>query len=74
MIDIKIIESPLSQSVTVEGHRFNIQIYRGQETSWTLEIVNSNGTSFVWDELFQTGKDALRAALADFKNSQLKIF
>jgi len=31
MIDIEIINSPLSQSVAVEGHRFDILIYRGQD-------------------------------------------
>ncbi|MBM2295096.1 hypothetical protein JQX09_24580 [Sulfitobacter pseudonitzschiae] len=74
MIDIKIIESPLSQSVAVEGHRFEIQIYRGEDTLWTLEVVNEKSTSFVWDELFPTDRDALGAALADFENSPVEDF
>lgn len=74
MIDIKIIDSPLSQSVAVEGHRFEIQIYRGEGTMWTLEVVNEKSTSFVWDELFPTDRDALGAALADFENSPVEDF
>ncbi|WP_051539424.1 hypothetical protein [Sulfitobacter sp. 20_GPM-1509m] len=74
MIDPEIIDSPLSQSVMVEGHRFEIQIYRGENTLWTLEVVNEKSTSFVWDELFSTDRDALGAALADFENSSVEDF
>ena len=74
MTHIEIISSPLSQSVVVEGNRFEIQIYRGEDTPWSLEVVNAKGTSFVWDELFPTEEDALGAALADFENSPVEDF
>ncbi|UOA16503.1 hypothetical protein [Sulfitobacter dubius] len=74
MTHFEIICSPLSQSVVVEGNRFKIQIYRGEDTQWSLEIVNAKGTSFVWDELFPTEEDALGAALKDFENSPIKNF
>jgi hypothetical protein len=28
------------------------------ETEWLLEVVNSAGTSIVWDDLFASGEDA----------------
>ena len=35
------------------------------ETEWSLEVVNSAGTSIVWDELFAIGADAC----AEFERS-----
>ena len=74
MTDITITDSPLSQSLIVEGHCFDIKIYRGEHTLWTLEVVNAKATSFVWDELFPTDEDALGAALTDFENSPVEDF
>ena len=40
--------------VTVE-----VQIYRLQaESGWSLEVVNVQGTSVVWDDLFPSDRDA----------------
>lgn len=74
MTEFSIINILLSQSVLVEGHRSDIQIYRGEDTMWTLEVVNEKSTSFVWDELCPTDRDALGAALADFENSPVEEF
>jgi hypothetical protein len=41
--DYPIIESPLCQKLLVEGHPFEISIYRGvDEPEWILEITNAN--------------------------------
>lgn len=70
-----LIESPLSQSVMVEGHRFDIAIYRGaDEPDWILEIVNEKGTSILPDGRFPTDQDALGAAMADFENGPIEEF
>lgn len=73
--DFPIIESSLSQKLLVEGHPFEISIYRGiDEPSWILEITNAKGTSFIPDERFKTDSDALGAALADFENEPIEDF
>lgn len=73
--DYPIIDSPLSQKLLVEGHPFEISIYRGvDEPDWILEITNGKGTSFIPDERFKTDKDALAAALADFENEPVEEF
>lgn len=73
--DFPIIDSPLSQKLLVEGHRFEISIYRGiDEPDWILEITNAKGTSFIPDGRFKTDKDALGAALADFENEPIEEF
>ena len=51
--------SSLSRTVKRDGTTVEISIYRLEEqTSWTLEVVNSKGTSFVWDDSFDTDEDA----------------
>jgi hypothetical protein len=73
--DYSIIESPLCQKLLVEGHPFEISIYRGvEEPDWILEITNAKGTSFIPDERFRTDEDALGVALADFENEPIENF
>ncbi len=73
--DYPIIESPLCQKLLVEGHPFEISIYRGiDEPEWILEIINAKGTSFNPNERFKTDKDAFGVALADFENEPIENF
>ncbi len=59
-----LITSGKSQRVVVDGYIFDIQIYRLEtEKTWTLEVVDHEGTSHVWDESFATDRDARNAAL-----------
>ncbi len=60
--DPTIITSPLSRTVIREGITVDVQIYRLEcDLQWALEVVNVNGTSSVWDELFDTEDEALAA-------------
>jgi predicted RNA-binding protein with PUA domain len=59
-----LITSGKSQRVVVDGYIFDIQIYRLEtEKTWTLEVVDHEGTSHVWDESIATDRDARNAAL-----------
>lgn len=59
-----LVTSSKSQSVVVDGYRFAIEIHRMEnEKSWTLEVVDIEGTSHVWDDTFNSDKDARDAAL-----------
>ena len=61
----ELIESPRSTVFTWEGVRLEVHIYRlATERGRTLEVVNENGTSIVWDDLFATDPDA-DAAFSD---------
>ena len=62
MPDPTIITSPLSGPFTEGGVTVDVQIYRLQDTKWSLEVVDSKGTSTVWDDLFDTDE----AAKAEF--------
>lgn len=57
--DPEIIDSKHSGSVTRDGVTIQLCIYRLAHTKWTLEVVDAEGTSFVWDEEFETDDDAL---------------
>ncbi|WP_211297972.1 hypothetical protein [Marivita geojedonensis] len=63
----KLISSPKSVSLLVDGQIFRIRIYRLEtEQTWTLELVEPNGNSRVWIEAFGSEKEARQAALRAF--------
>ncbi|CAM3143940.1 MULTISPECIES: hypothetical protein [Sphingomonas] len=60
--DPNIVNSGLSRTVTVQGARVEVMIYRLEhDPQWALEVVNENGTSTVWDNLFDTDEEASEA-------------
>ena len=63
MIEPKIINSPLGGRVTEGGVTVDVQIVRLEDTAWSLEVVDSEGNSIVWNDQFAT--DA--AAFAEFQ-------
>jgi hypothetical protein len=63
MADPKIITSPLSGPFSEGGLTIDVQIYRVEHEKWALEIIDSEGTSTVWDDQFETDE----AAHAEFR-------
>jgi uncharacterized protein len=72
--DIEVIDSPLSQSYSADGHTLSIEIYRIPDTEWTLEIVNEQGTTTVWNTLFHTDQEALDEAFATLQAEGIASF
>jgi hypothetical protein len=57
--DPNIVHSGLSRIVEKDGVTVEVSIIRLEdETQWSLEVVNSAGTSIVWDDLFASDEDA----------------
>lgn len=54
MADPKVIDSKYNRHVTRDGATVELCIYRLEDTKWTLELVDANGTSIVWDDEFDT--------------------
>jgi hypothetical protein len=52
--------SPLCEKVKRGDITVDVQIYRiaGSAEGWSLEVIDENGTSSVWDDLFTTDRDA----------------
>ena len=66
MIDdeTNLVQSNRSQRVVVDGYPFSIEIYRLEvDKTWTLEVVDRESTSHVWDDQFRSDKDARDAAV-----------
>ena len=57
--DPQIIKSPLCQRFTADGITVSVEIYR-LETSegWSLELVDEDWNSTVWDDTFPTDRAA----------------
>ena len=55
--------SPLSGKITRDGVTVEVLIYRiaGEDADWTLEVVDQDDASTVWDDTFPTDKDAYAA-------------
>jgi hypothetical protein len=57
--DPNIVHSGLSREVARDGVTVEVSIIRLEhKTGWSLEVVNSAGTSIVWDELFVSDEEA----------------
>ncbi len=75
MPDPNIVNSGLSQRVCVEGHDFSIEIYKlegGKE--WSLEVVDEDGTSIVWDDLFDSDQAAFNEVTRAIKEEGIAAF
>ncbi|WP_336492578.1 hypothetical protein [Methylobacterium nigriterrae] len=55
--------SPLSGRITRDGFTVEVKIYRfvGDEADWALEVIDHEGGSTVWNELFATDDAAYEA-------------
>ncbi|WP_299794538.1 hypothetical protein [uncultured Marivita sp.] len=59
-----LVTSGKSLRVVLEGYPFSIEIFRLEhEAQWTLEVVDAEGTSHVWDELFDSDREARDTAI-----------
>jgi uncharacterized protein len=54
MADTKIMPSPLSGPYSEGGLTVDVRIYRLEDSKWALEVIDSEGTSTVWDDQFDT--------------------
>jgi len=67
--DPDVIYSRFCRHFTWDGHKLEVNIYRlSDRPGWQLEVINEEGTSTVWDDLFaneREANDAFQEALAD---------
>ncbi|EHK56783.1 hypothetical protein [Allomesorhizobium alhagi] len=73
--DPAVIVSDLCSRVTGGGVSVYIQIYRLEhETAWTLEVVDHEGASTVFDDKFETDQAALDAAMRVIEDEGIRTF
>ena len=74
MPDPKIITSRHSGLFTRDGVTVEVNIIRLEATKWTLEVVNGDNTSTVWDDEFDTDDAAYEEFLSTVEQSGLLEF
>jgi len=66
--DPSLVISGMSQKIVEDGISFDIQICKLEGTEvWSLEVVTTDGTSIVWDDLFKDDKLALDEAISTIR-------
>ena len=75
MNDPNLITSSLSQCASIEGASVRIEIVRLEgNPDWSLEVVDQEGTSLVWQEAFETDAAALSEALRAIEEEGAALF
>ncbi|WP_404482033.1 hypothetical protein [Novosphingobium sp. BL-52-GroH] len=73
--DPPIIESPMSKTVSQDGITVQVAIFKiDGDAGWTLEVVNAEGTSTVWEEPFETDTAAFNAFLRAVETEGMDTF
>ncbi len=75
MTDPKIIQSRFCTTIEAEGTSVEVSIYRLEdETEWTLEVIDENWNSTVWEDKFASDEDALAEAIATINTEGIWSF
>jgi hypothetical protein len=71
----EIVTSRLSRKFTRDGITVEILIYRGtDEEEWTLEVIDEDDASTVWEDPFATEADALNEAFQAIATDGIESF
>jgi len=74
--DIKIETSPLSRKMRQDDIEIEVLIYRieGSDEGWSLEVVDEENASTVWEELFQTDQAAYDEVMRTIESEGIATF
>ncbi|WP_299945627.1 hypothetical protein [uncultured Microbulbifer sp.] len=67
-------ESELSRIYREGDVSVRIDIYEGEGGGWLLEVVDENNYSTVWEDVFETDKEALGEALDSLREEGIASF
>ena len=75
MSDPEIVMSPLCREITADGTRVQVDIYRGEdEPGWILEVIDEENESTVWDDPFDTDREALDEVMEVIERDGIRSF
>jgi len=75
MSDQEIVMSPLCREISEDGTKIQIDIYRGEdESGWILEVIDEENTSTVWDDPFDTDREALDEVMKVIERDGIRSF
>ncbi len=70
-----LVTSGKSMHVIIDGFPFSIEIFRlEQDRAWTLEVIDQDGTSHVWDRTFLSDNEAREIALRTIEGEGATAF
>ena len=69
-----LIKSLLDQTYSKDGKSIEIEIYRMPDTPWNVQVVDTFGNSTVWDDEFESDKEALQFVLAEIERDGIDEF
>ena len=73
--DPNLVTSGLSRTVEIDGVTVQVNIYRLEDDpQWALEVVNAEGTSTVWDAVFDTDEEAFVAFQLTVEEEGMEAF
>ena len=67
MTEPDIIESQLCSTIERDGISLRVEIYRGDDSEWILEVVDEVGNSIVWTDQFATDQAAMDELMRTIK-------
>ena len=75
MSDPEIVMSPLCREIIKDDTKVQVDIYRGEdESGWILEVIDEDNASTVWDDPFNTDREALDAVMEVIEQDGIKSF
>ncbi|MNL60428.1 hypothetical protein D3C87_1842360 [compost metagenome] len=73
--DPKIVLSPLSQQFSRDGITVTVEISRIEDgNEWALEVIDAQGMSTRWEDLFPTDAAALAEFLSAVEEDGMSVF
>lgn len=70
-----IINSPLCQRIEGDRTYVDVEIFRGKDDAgWTLEVVDEENASTVYNEPFETDEAALAEVLASIQKYGIRVY
>jgi hypothetical protein len=67
--------SPLCREISGDGTRIQIDIYRGEDDpGWILEVIDKENASTVWNEPFDTDREALDTVMEVIELDGIRSF
>jgi hypothetical protein len=67
-------ESDITKEIEKDGFKVTIEVSKGDEGEWILEIVDEGWNSTVFDDLFPTAKEALDAGIKAIEEEGIQSF
>jgi hypothetical protein len=75
MPDPEIVMSPLCREISGDDIKIQVDIYRGENDSgWILEVIDEENASTVWDDPFDTDREALDEVMEIIERDGIRSF